>query len=76
MQIFLNGGNFGGLGITVPDSTLNILVQSGADEFWNYDTQIHPQTKTADFVGTATSESLVFAQASTVKLDMQDSPLG
>ena len=71
MQIFLNGGNFGGLGITVPDSTLNILVQTSPTELWNYDTKIHPNTATADYVGMVNQNDSLVSATTSAKLDMQ-----
>jgi hypothetical protein len=70
MKVLLNGGNYGGVEVDLPEGKTKVAVQSGPDEAWMYDSAIHVQTSTADFVGMVTLTQ-ASEDAEAVVVDMQ-----
>ena len=72
MRIQLNGGNYGGITLTVPDETTKVAVKESDNSFWIYDCKIHVKTTTADFVGMGDSESPVLTDSLTTVVELGD----
>jgi hypothetical protein len=67
----LNAGQFGGTTIDVPADKTLIAAQASDTTFWLYDLSIHPETPTADYIGTCTDADPCIKATYTLVIDFR-----
>jgi hypothetical protein len=71
MQVTLNGGNYGGTVLDVPENTDLIVIQSSVGDFWLYDYALNSGTVTAEFTGMVGADYTPPGAGLIVRLDLQ-----
>lgn len=67
----LNAGQFGGTTVDVPTGKTLIAARATDSLFWLYDLSIHPETSTADYIGTCTDADPRIKATSTLAIDFR-----